>query len=316
MDNDKFNRRTKKKGPQRSRKSDYDKRRTHQEVQQIKNDLINYANTSWGKEWIKSILMFGRPFRMQRGIEYAEDDRRIENLRINKGQIFATVQGTAPTPYRVKINFDIIPEEIWKTILDALAEKIINLTMLLDGILPEDIVKIFEENKYPLFPDTSKGLKAECSCPDKAIPCKHIASVILYISKVLDYDPFILLKIRGKSKKEILVDLSLTRKDDSELKGKHSKVSVEKEENVRFSFNVPKISIQEISSEGAISENIKSLEDISFKFKKPGKIIETFENLGLPQNIDNPKAFEIVLKNVYHTISTEIYKKSMKKEKS
>jgi len=39
MNNDNFNRRIKKKGPQRIPKSEYDKRRTHQEVQQIKNDL-------------------------------------------------------------------------------------------------------------------------------------------------------------------------------------------------------------------------------------------------------------------------------------
>ena len=316
MDNDNFNRRIKKKRPERGRKSEYDKKRTHQEVQQIKKDLINFAKTTWGQQWINSILMIGRPFRMQRGIEYAKDDRRIENLRINKGQIFATVQGTAPTPYRVKINFDIIPDKIWETIIDSLAEKTINLIMLLDGLLPENIVNIFEENKYPLFPDAIKGLKAECSCPDKAVPCKHIASVILYLSKVIDYDPFILLKIRGKSKKEILIDLSLAQKSESELMSTRSNVSAEKDENVKFSFNVPKISIQEISSENAISEDMKSFEEISFKFKKPGKIIETLENLGIPPNIDNPKAFETVLKRIYQTISSEFYKRSMKKEKS
>ncbi len=267
MDNDNSSRRIKKRSPERRRKSEYDKRRTNQEVQQIKNDLINFAKTSWGQQWIHSILMVGRPFRMQRGIEYAEDDRRIENLRINKGQIFATVQGTAPTPYRVKINFEIIPEEAWKTILESLAEKIINLTMLLDGLLPEDIVNIFEENNYPLFPDASKGIKAECSCPDKAIPCKHIASVILYISKVLDYDPFILLKIRGKSKKEILIDLSLAQKSESEIISTRGNVSAEKDEKVKFSFNVPKISIQEISLEKTISEDMKGFEKLVLNLK-------------------------------------------------
>ncbi len=314
MDNKNFNRNRKKKGAQRGRKSEYDKRRTHQEVQQIKHELINFAKTSWGQQWIKSILKFGRPFRMQRGIEYAKDDRRIENLRINKGQIFATVQGTAPTPYRVKINFEIIPDKIWKTILDSLAEKIINLTMLLDGILPEEIVNIFKKNNFPLFPDASKDIKAECSCPDKAVPCKHIAAVILYISKVLDYDPFILLKIRGKSKKDVLIALSLAQKSESDSMTIRSNESVEKEDNIKFSFNVPKISVPELLSDKTTSKK-KGFEEISFKFKKPGKLIETFENLGIPQSIDDPKAFEIVLKNIYQTISLEFYKKSMKKEK-
>ena len=316
MDYDNFNRRIKKKHPERSRKSEYDKRRTHQEVQQIKKDLIDFAKTTWGKQWIHSILKIGRPFRMQRGIEYARDDRRIENLRINKGQIFATVQGTAPTPYRVKIDFDIIPEEEWKIILDSLANKTINLIMLLDGVLPEEIVHIFEKENYTLFPDATKGLKAECSCPDKAVPCKHIASVILYISKVLDYDPFILLKIRGKSKNEILKDLSLGQRADNELINKRSKESYEKDKNIKFSFNVPKISIEEISSEKPTSKTRKGYKEIGFKFRKPGKLIETLENLGPPPNLDNPKAFETVLKGMYQTITTEFYKKSMKIEKN
>ena len=316
MDNGNFNRRIKKKRLERGRKSEYDKKRTHQEVQHIKKDLINFAKTTWGQQWINSILKIGRPFRMQRGIEYAKDDRRIENLRINKGQIFATVQGTAPTPYRVKINFDIIPDKIWETIIESLAEKTINLIMLLDGLLPENIVNIFEENKYPLFPDAIKGLKADCSCPDKAVPCKHIASVILYLSKVIDYDPFILLKIRGKSKKEILIDLSLTQRSDSELISKQSEVSLEKDKNVKFSFNVPQIPIQEISSKKALSKAPKELKETGFKFRKPGKFIETLENLGNPPNLENPRAFETVLKGMYRTITNEFYKKSMKLEKS
>jgi len=106
------------------KKTEYEKQRTHDEVEQIKKDLMGFAQTSWGTRWIQSNLKIGRPFRMQRGIEYVKDKRRIDNLLINPGQIFATVQGTAPTPYRVKINFDIIPKKGWKLILNNLKNKI------------------------------------------------------------------------------------------------------------------------------------------------------------------------------------------------
>ena len=46
--------------------------------------------------------------------------------------------------------------------------------------------------------------------------------------------------------------------------------------------------------------------NISFKLIKPGKIIETLENLGIPQNIEN-KAFEIVLRAIYQKITSETY---------
>jgi len=297
------NRRSRRKGPDKpQRKSEYEKERTREEVEQIKKNLVNFAKTSWGKQWIQSNLEIGRPFRMQRGIEYVKDERRIENLSINTGQIFATVQGTAPTPYRVKINFEPILEEGWKIILKELAKKTINLIELLEGFLPEDIITIFDENGYSLFLNASKGLNATCSCPDTAIPCKHIAAVILYISRVLDYNPFLLLELRGKSKSEVLNELSLGQ----EIKSKDESEKVSTTSNIEFKFNVPKISIVELSSEQKKSDT--GIDDyyIGFTFRKPGKIIDTLENLGIPQNIEN-KAFEIVLRAIYRKITSKIH---------
>jgi len=301
------NRRNKRKGPTKPpRKSEYEKERTREEVEQIKKNLVNFAKTSWGKQWIQSNLQIGRPFRMQRGIEYVKDERRIENLSISTGQIFATVQGTAPTPYRVKINFEPILEEGWKIILKELAIKTINLIELLEGFLPEDIVTIFDENGYSLFPNASKGLNATCSCPDTAIPCKHIAAVILYLARVLDYNPFLLLELRGKSKSEILNELSLGQ-------GATGKNKLEKgstTSNIEFKFNVPKISIVELSSEQNKSGTDVDEYNIGFTFRKPGKLIETLENLGVPQNIEN-KAFEIVLRAIYRKITSKIHDLSL-----
>ncbi len=287
-------------------KTEYEKQRTKEEDKQIRKDLIDFARTQWGKQWIHSILDIGRPFRMQRGILYAEDEDRIENLSINKGQLFATVQGTAPMPYRVKVNFDIIPEEGWEKIIKALASKKINLIQLLEGDLPPDILTIFEDAKYPLFLDTSKGLDATCSCPDQAIPCKHIAATILYIAKVLDFNPFILLELRGKTKDDILNSLSLIQKVEIDKIDKKSK-------DVEFQFDIPKVSIKDVLSE---ESNLEDLDSIGFKFKKPGRIIETLENLGIPQNLNNPKAFETVLNGIYRTVSLYMYNMALKLDKS
>ncbi len=301
-----INRRKRKKeilnGPRR--KTEYEKQRTHEEVEQIKRDLLNFAQTSWGTKWIQSNLKIGRPFRMQRGIEYVKDERRIDNLSINPGQIFATVQGTAPTPYRVKIIFETIPKEGWKIILTHLKNKVINLIELLEGFLPEDLITIFNNTEYSLFPDASRGLNATCSCPDKAIPCKHIAAVILYLARVIDYNPFLLLELRGKTKSEILTDLRLFQSVESEQR-------IENDSGLPkfdFKFNVPQVSIQDLSTE----KKITGFEEytVHFNLKKPRNIIETLENLGIPKIIDN-KAFEIVLRAVYHKITSEIYHLSL-----
>jgi len=295
------NRRLKKKDPPQ-RKTEYEKQKTREEVEEIKKNLINYAKTPWGKEWIISNLKSGRPFRMQRGIEYAKDEERIDNFSISKGQIFATVQGTAPTPYRVKINFDLIPEVGWEKIIKELSTRLLYIIELLEGSLPQDVITIFENNGYSLFPDAAKGLDSTCSCPDKAVPCKHIAAVILYLARVLDYNPFLLLELRGKSKEEILEDLSLAQPMENTVESEDDSV----EDNVDFKFNVPKIFIQDIPERDSETEELI----IGFNIKKPGKIIETLENLGTPQNIEN-KAFEIVLRAIYRKITSKIHNISL-----
>ncbi|MFX1274519.1 MAG: SWIM zinc finger family protein [Promethearchaeota archaeon] len=283
-------------------KTEREKQETREEVEQIKRNLLNFASTSWGKKWIKSNLKIGRPFRMQRGIEYVKDQTRIDNISIGDGQIFGTVQGTAPTPYRVKIIFDTIPEEVWQKIIIDLTKKTLNLIELLNGIMPEDINDFFSKHGFNLFPDAAKGLNATCSCPDTAIPCKHIAAIILYLARVLDFNPFLLLELHGKSKREIFNDLKFSKLDE-EFKIKTIQEMNVSEENVNFDFNKPKILIQELTS-GQINQEKEF--KIGFKYKKPGKVIEILENLGMPQTIDN-KAFEIVLKSIYNSIKLRTY---------
>ncbi len=122
------------------------------EVQQIKVDMVNFAHSWWGQQWIHSILDIGRPYRMQRGLQYAQEDR-VQDLTITSGQIFALVEGKmSPTPYRVKINFEPVPEEGWTKIFAKMGEKIKYSIELLQNQLPRDLIPIFRSAGYYLFP--------------------------------------------------------------------------------------------------------------------------------------------------------------------
>jgi uncharacterized Zn finger protein len=37
----------------------------------------------------------------------------------------------------------------------------------------------------------------ECSCPDRVVSCKHFAAVIYVVSKEIDANPFLVLKLHG-----------------------------------------------------------------------------------------------------------------------
>ncbi len=289
-------------------KTPYERRKTHEEVQKIKEELISYAKTPWGREWIKSVLKTGRPFRMQRGIDYANDQERIDNVLVKKGEIFATVQGTAPTPYRVRVNFELFSREDWKATIGFLRTKLRFIALLLDGLLPPELIHEFKCKNVSLFPNFKTEINAECSCPDHAVPCKHIAALILYLSKVIDSNPYILLEIRGKSKGELLNDIRAQHSPDVESSSTIGKKQDKPNQTIEFEFNLPSIKIKD--SMGT-SPKDKPME-LGFKFRKPKSHIEVLENLGLPNNLENPKAFSVIIDRVYRTTMSSVYKKSQK----
>ena len=286
-------------------KNYHERQQKRSEVQQTKEELINFAHSQWGSQWIESMLKYGRPYRMQRGIRYAEEDR-IGNLTVTPGQIFATVQGTAPTPYRVRISFKTVSEEGWHKIIAKIAQKAKYIIFLLENKMPDDLQEIFQELGYELFPPATKNLNASCSCPDQAVPCKHIAATILYTAKVLDFDPFLLLKLRGKSKSDILHELQLTRSCANKPIVQSTRKIREQIHLYDDAFDVPSLNFHDlVNKKSGTAESY----DIGFSFTKTGINFDILDTLGIAPNVEKPLEFEETLKNLYISVSNAIYKK-------
>ncbi|WP_457556927.1 SWIM zinc finger family protein [Candidatus Harpocratesius sp.] len=279
-------------------------RNVRKEVLEIKRELHGFAKTKWGQIWVDHMLEYGRPFRMQRGIRYAQEER-VSNITISPGMIFATVQGTAPTPYLVKVRFETIPEDVWYQIAMKIAEKAYYTIKLLENTIPEDFELIFEEVGYELFPDPTTSLNASCSCPDKEIPCKHIAATVLYVARVFDYDPFLLLKLRGKAREELLRTIKNARSCANEP----ISISVKKiREMVNIadkSFEVPILPVQELNVNSFLKPTTPY--NIGFRFLKPGTDIKTLDTLNLAPNLEKPDQFYQVFRDLYLVVSKKAY---------
>ena len=92
-----------------------------------------------------------------------------------------------------------------------MAEQAIFAAKLLSGEMPQNIEEAFTTAKVNLFPLSKGDLKTECSCPDWSNPCKHIAAVYYLLGEQFDSDPFLLFRLRGKSKGEIIAMLRARR---------------------------------------------------------------------------------------------------------
>jgi uncharacterized Zn finger protein len=92
-----------------------------------------------------------------------------------------------------------------------MAARAIFAAKLLAGEMPANIEEAFGEAHVSLFPTKGSDLKTECSCPDWSNPCKHIAAVYYIMAERFDEDPFLIFKLRGRTKEQIIAALRARR---------------------------------------------------------------------------------------------------------
>ncbi len=170
-----------------------------------------FGTTWWGKAWTDALQRRARfdENRLPRGRTYARHDR-VQEIELTPGEINARVQGSRPEPYTVRIHIRQFSDDEWNVVLDAVTARAAHTAALLDGELDPGIVEDARAVGVELLP-TAGEIVPRCSCPDRAIPCKHSAAVCYLIADELDADPFALLRLRGRSRDEILAELRRRR---------------------------------------------------------------------------------------------------------
>lgn len=164
----------------------------------------------WAKRWTDALRRIMDSGRLSRGRTYA---RRGQVLNIDEedGAITAQVQGSRRKPYKVRIQVNPLSDKAWERVLDVLADQAIFTAQLLAGEMPVEIEEAFSAAGSSLFPTSSRQLDTDCSCPDWANPCKHIAAVYFLLGEAFDDDPFMLFRLRGRTQEQILAGLRARR---------------------------------------------------------------------------------------------------------
>jgi uncharacterized Zn finger protein len=169
-----------------------------------------FAKSWWASRWITALEQLVDPGRLRRGRNYARRGQVLSIAESDAG-VVATVQGSQRTPYRVTIEMKKLGDAQWEHIFDALGEQAIFSAQLLAGEMPQEIEEAFEAAGISLFPATRSALMTQCSCPDSANPCKHIAAVHYILGEQFDEDPFLLFRLRGRTQAQIMEALSARR---------------------------------------------------------------------------------------------------------
>ena len=136
------------------------------------------AKSWWGKAWCDNLERYADfASRLERGKRYVRTGTVID-LKIQKGKIIARVQGTRKC----------------EAILERCG-KIETLERLLSGDFPDEMKELFQ-GEDGLFPQPSE-ISFQCSCPDWALMCKHVAAALYGVGARLDTNPALFFELRG-----------------------------------------------------------------------------------------------------------------------
>jgi len=169
-----------------------------------------FASNWWAKRWLSVLESYGIGSRLQRGRSYARSGQVLK-IEVQAGLVEARVQGSNPKPYKVEIEVAKIADADWERVLDAISEQAIFAAQLLDSTMPQAIETAFETARVSLFPTSIDDIVTECSCPDFANPCKHIAAVYYLLGEQFDHDPFLIFSLRGRTQAQIIEALRKRR---------------------------------------------------------------------------------------------------------
>ena len=164
------------------------------------------GTTWWSQRFTAVLESFDMGARLTRGRRYARAGQVLD-LTVEPGQVLARVQGSRATPYKVSIRLLRLSDKDWARIEDTLASRAVFLAKLLAGEMPTDIEDAFTDCRLHLFPASAADLATDCTCPDWANPCKHIAATYYLLAEAFDTDPFLILAWRGRNRRELLAAL-------------------------------------------------------------------------------------------------------------
>jgi uncharacterized Zn finger protein len=126
------------------------------------------------------------------------------SIDVQPGGVTAKVQGSRKRPYDVSIEVRTISPPDWERLQAAMAEQPIIAASLLSGRMPDNIEDTFRAAGLSMFPDRQGDLETDCSCPDWSNPCKHVAAVYLLLGEEFDRDPFLIFRMRGMDREDLL----------------------------------------------------------------------------------------------------------------
>jgi uncharacterized Zn finger protein len=179
----------------------------------------------WGKAWCKNLERYADyANRIGRGRSYVRSGMVLD-LRIAPGMVTARVQGSQAQPYKIHVRIAPLAKPAREQVEAACRGQLGSLSDLLAGQFPKALEALFTAEGTGLFP-TPKEINFDCSCPDWASMCKHVAAVLYGIGARFDEDPGLFFSLRGMDPALLIGGVVQQHTDELLARAKHTSKKV------------------------------------------------------------------------------------------
>jgi uncharacterized Zn finger protein len=153
----------------------------------VKIEGRKIAQSFWGQAWCDHLEKYSDfANRLPRGRTYVRNGSVVD-LQV----------------YTVTISIRTLEKATWKKIKSDCSRSIDSLIDLLQGRFDQGIMQRLTHREKGLFPQPAE-IKMDCTCPDWATMCKHVAAVLYGIGARLDSAPELLFLLRDVDHLELV----------------------------------------------------------------------------------------------------------------
>ena len=163
-----------------------------------------FGGSWWARRWVAVLEAFDWGDRLPRGRADARGGA-VGKISIRPGEARAGVRSLSGTR-SVRIGVRPFTAAEWDAVIAAMQQQAIFAAQLLAGEMPAEVEAIFAAAGLALFPPEA-DLTTSCTCPNWTAPCRHVAAVCYALAPELDVDPFLIFKLRGKDRPELIAAL-------------------------------------------------------------------------------------------------------------
>jgi uncharacterized Zn finger protein len=238
---------------------------------------------------------------------------RITRLEVLVGEISAEVQQRAHDVCKVTIKITPWSDETWTRVLDTLSSQPFFVTQAMAGNLPLELEQIFQQLGAPLLPTSKQEVTQSCTCGDQRHPlCPELLAVHRQFGEMLNEEPWLLLRLRGRDRQQILQTLQTRRSSNNGGQSPGVATPTQTPREAETYVHRPGGDLPPLAEATALSHQIdqfwgsrRQLETFHHHIAAPSIELVLLRRLGPPTpHLDGGQAYE-VLSKLYRQVTAE-----------